>query len=71
MQVYDYSKLEEGILNITLLYTNASGEEVTWEMKGVIDVHHKKAIHLLWEVFDRLLEMALSSDSPPFARLLY
>ena len=61
--MYDNSKLEEGILNITFLHSNANGEEVTWEMKGVIDIRHKRAIHLLWELIDCLLEMAPSSDS--------
>ena len=68
IQVYNYSKLKEGILDITFLHSNADGEEVKWEMKGVIDVHHERVSHLLWEVLNHLLEMAPSSDSSPLCK---
>ena len=35
IQVYNHSRLEEGIVDMTLVYANANGEEMTWEVRGL------------------------------------
>ena len=71
IQVYNYSNFSEGIVDITFVCYNVQAEQIILESKGVIDEKYCKALKLLTDAFVYLVEVAMGSDSSPFARLLY
>ena len=71
IQVYNYSNFSKGIIDITSVCYNMQSEQIILESKGVIDERYGKALKLLAEAFVYLVEVAMGSDSSPFARLLY
>ena len=71
IQVYNYSNSSEGIVDITFICYNAQAKRIILESKGVIDERYRKALKLITDTFVYLVEVAMGSDSSPFARLLY
>ena len=71
IQVYHCSNFSKGIIDISFVCYKAQSKHIILESKGVIDERYGKALKLLAEVFVYLVEVAMGSDSSPFARLLY
>ena len=71
IQVYNYSDLSKGVVDITFVCYNVQAKQIILESKGVIDERYCKALKLLTEAFTYLVEVATGSDSSPFAKLLY
>ena len=71
IQVYNYSNFGKGIVDITFVCYNTQAKQIILESKGVIDERYCKALKLLTEAFAYLVEVATTSDSSPFTKLLY
>ena len=71
IQVYNYSNVSKGIVDITFVCYNAQAEQIILESKGVIDERYCKALKLLTKAFAYLVEVATGNDSSPFTKLLY
>ena len=71
IQVYNYSNFSKRVVDIIFVCYNAQAEQIILESKGVLDERYCKVLKLLTEVFTYLVEVAIGSDSSPFAKLLY
>ena len=69
IQVVNFSDINNGYVNVIIMYTNTEGRSVKLEAVGNIDEDYVHTLDFLWQAMKRAAQEAPSDYSGPFSPL--
>ena len=69
IQVVNFSDINNGYINVIIMYRNAEGRSVKLEAVGKIDKDYVHTLDFLWQAMKRAAQEAPSDYSGPFSPL--
>ena len=69
IQVVNFSDINNGYVNVIIMYTNTEGRSVKLEAVGNIDKDYVHTLDFLWQAMKRAAQEAPSDYSGPFSPL--
>ena len=70
IQVVNFSYINNGYINVIIMYRNAEGRSVKLEAVGKIDKDYIHTLEFLWQAMKRAAQEAPSDYSGPFSPLI-
>ena len=69
IQIVNFSNINNGYVNVIIMYRNAEGRSVKLEAEGKIDKDYVHTLDFLWQAMKRAAQEAPSDYSGPFSPL--
>ena len=69
IQIVNFSDINNGYVNVIIMYTNTEGRSVKLEAIGNIDEDYVHTLDFLWQAMKRAAQEAPSDYSGPFSPL--